>query len=267
MPESKLFISAITIEEQKASSLNTYSLGPDDVLIYTLHLPEYIELTKELIHFLNADELDRANRFYREKDRNQFIICRSILKIILAEHANTELKNITLDYHFNKKPYLGSHPWLHFNISHSEDFAVIAISKCKLGIDVEFVSKDFDYLPLLPEVFTENEILFVQEAENKEYAFYCLWTRKEAFVKAIGQGINDDFKIVPALNGQYNIQSAEANSDQNWYIYGVELAECYLAAVAFQSLPTGSKNIKVCTVPKTVEDLLELTKSTDTKSQ
>ena len=267
MPESNLFVSAINTEEHKLSCFNNYLLAPEDVLIYTLHLPEYIELTKELIHFLNADELERANRYYRKKDRNQFIICRSILKIVLAAYTKTEVKNITLDYHFNKKPYLGSHPWLHFNVSHSEDLAVIAISRCKLGIDVEFVSKDFDYLPLLPEVFTENEILFVQEAENKEYAFYCLWTRKEAFVKAIGKGINDDFKIVPALHGQHSLVSIEAYSNQNWYIYGFELAECYLAAVAFESLPTDSKNIKVCTLPKTVEDLLELTKSTDTKSQ
>jgi 4'-phosphopantetheinyl transferase len=265
MPESNLFISVLNSEEYKASSHSTYLLAADEVLIYAIHLPDYEQSTKELLHLLNTDERSRASRYYKDKDRNQFIICRAILKMLLAAHTKTATQDITIDYDVNKKPFLGSHPWLHFNVSHSEDFAVIAISQCKLGIDVEFVSKDFDYLPLLPEVFTENEILFVQEAENKEYAFYCLWTRKEAFVKAIGKGIDDDFKKVPSLNGLHTIDSGEAHSMQNWYIYGFELAECYLAAVAFESLPTGSKNLKVCTLPKTIEELLVVTKVTASK--
>jgi 4'-phosphopantetheinyl transferase len=260
MPESNLFISVLKSEEYKASSHSTYLLAADEVLIYTIHLPDYEQSTPELLHLLNTDEQSRASRYYKEKDRNQFIICRAILKILLAAHSKTATQDITIDYDVNKKPFLGSHPWLHFNVSHSEDFAVIAMSQCKLGIDVEWVSKNFDFWPILPGVFTENEILFVQGAENKEYSFYSLWTRKEAFVKAIGRGIDDDFKKVPSLNGLHTIDSGEAHSMQNWHIYSFELAEYYLAAIAFESVATDSKNIRVCTLPKTTEELLVVTK-------
>ena len=108
MPESNLFISYINYDDHKSSTAKVYSPRTGDVIIYTLHLPEYIELTKDLIHFLNAEERSRSDRYFKEKDRNQFIICRSILKIILAAYTTLEAKNINLDYHFNKKPYLSS---------------------------------------------------------------------------------------------------------------------------------------------------------------
>lgn len=259
MPKSNLSISFINSEDHKSSTDNGYSLSTDDVIIYTLHLPEYIELTKDLIHFLNPEERIRSERYYKEKDRNRFVICRAILKFVLAVHTKLDVKNINLDYHFNKKPFLASHPELHFNVSHSEDFAVIAISFSKVGIDVEYMVKDFDFINLLPDIFNKNEISDIQNAENKEYAFYSSWTRKEAFVKALGKGIDEDFKNIPCLNGHHSIDSIALKTNENWQVYGFDLAECYLAAVAFESSPTISKNLAIRTLPKTVKELLEIT--------
>lgn len=258
MVASKLSISFIDTEELKSSTYNRYSLSSNDVIIYRLHLPEYIKLTKDLIHFLNPEERNRAARYYKEKDQNQFIICRSILKIVLAAHTKSDVKNINLDYHFNKKPFLSSYPWLHFNVSHSEDFAVFAISRLKVGIDIEFISKEFDFMPLLPDIFNDSEILSVQNAENKEYTFYSQWTRKEAFVKAIGKGIDDDFKKIPCLNGHHSIDSLKLKVTENWQVHGFDLAECYLGAIAFESSASISKNLTICTLPKTIKELREI---------
>lgn len=259
MPTSNLLISYNNINDQISSPNKECSLSNDDIIVYALYLPDYTELTKDLIHFLNPEERIRSERYYKEKDRNRFVICRAILKFVLAAHTKLDVKNIYLDYHVNKKPFLASHPELHFNVSHSEDFAVIAISLSKVGIDIEYMAKDFDFFNLLPDIFNKNEILDIQNAKNKEYAFYSSWTRKEAFVKALGKGIDEDFKNIPCLNGHHSIDSVVLKTNENWQVYGFDLAECYLGAVAFESSPTISKNLALRTLPKTVKELLEIT--------
>jgi len=258
MITSKLSISFINSDNHKSSADTRYSISNDEVIIYTLHLPEYIGLKKDLILILNTEERKRVERYYKDEDQTSFIICRAILKLILAAHTASDAKNINLDYDFNKKPFLASHPWLHFNVSHSEDFALIAVSRSKVGIDVENISNYFDYLSLLPEIFTENEIMFVQNAKNKIYAFYSLWTRKEAFVKGIGKGIDDDFKHTPSLDGSHTIDTSILKTTKNWQVYSFNLEDHYLGSVAFECEPSIQKNIVLCTIPNTRKDLLEM---------
>lgn len=234
------------------------SLNTNDVIIYTIFLPDFIDIKSDLAKFLNSAELNRAERFYKELDRNRFIIYRSILKFVLASHTKMNVKNIVLDYHFNKKPYLASHPWLHFNISHSEDFAVIAISLDKVGIDIEYISKDFNFTNLLPDIFVDQEILAIQNAVDKKHAFYTSWTRKEAFVKALGKGIDENFKNIPCLDGLHSIDSAVLKATQNWQVCSFDLEDQYLAAVAFESLSIISKNLVLYSMPNTMKDILEM---------
>lgn len=259
MQISKQFISCSNIKDVQLISGKEYSLDSNDVIIYTIYLPDFNNLKSDLEEFLDSTELDRTKRFHKKLDRNRFIICRSILKFVLAAHTKLDVKDIYLDYHLNKKPYLASHPWLHFNISHSEDFAVIAISRNTVGIDIEYISEDFNFTNLLPNIFNEKEILGIQNAVNKKHAFYTLWTRKEAFVKALGKGIDDDFKYIPCLDGQHSIDSTLLKTTENWQMFSFYLADHYLGAVAFESLTTISKNPVLFSIPNTMEDLLEMT--------
>lgn len=257
MPISKLFISFSNVKEEPL--IPHYSLNTNEVIIYSIYLPNFIALESELSTFLNFTELNRAERYHKEIDKKRFIICRSILKIVLAAHTKIDAKNISLDYHFNKKPYLASHPTLHFNISHSEDFAVIAISHNKVGIDIEYMSEDFNFNEIMSDVFNDNEILTIQKAANKKQSFYTYWTRKEAFVKYLGKGIDDDFKYIPCLDGEHSLDSNQLQTIENWQIHSFELADQYLSAVAIESLPTISTNLIVFTIPNTMESLFEMT--------
>jgi 4'-phosphopantetheinyl transferase len=254
MPTSNLYISFSNIKNVELIPSKEYSFTT-----YTIYLPNFIDLKSDLAKFLNSTELDRAERFHKEIDKNRFIICRSILKFIIAAYTKLDVKNIYFDSHFNKKPYLASHPWLCFNVSHSEDYAVIAISHNKIGIDIENISDNFNFTNLLPDIFNENEILFIQNADNKKHAFYTLWTRKEAFVKALGKGIDEDFKYIPCLDGEHNVDSNLLQSTDNWQVHGFDLANQYIGAVAFENLSTISKNIQLYTILNTMKDLLEMT--------
>lgn len=261
MQTSKLFISFLNIKETKLGLGKECFLDTNELIIYSIYLPDFIHLKSDLAEFLNSKELDRAERFHKELDRDRFIIYRSILKFVLAAHTKLDIKNINLDYHFNKKPYLASHPWLYFNISHSEDFAVIAISRKEVGIDIEYMSEDFDFTNLLPDIFDGNEILIIQNAVNKKNAFYTSWTRKEAFVKALGKGIDEDFKYIPCLDGQHSVDAALLNNNKNWQIYSFDLAHHYSAAVAFEGVPAIFKNVVQCTIPNIMKNLLAMTQN------
>jgi 4'-phosphopantetheinyl transferase len=261
MHKSQLFISFSNIKVVKLIPEKEYSLNTNDIIIYSIYLPNFLDLKSNLAKFLNSTELNRAARFHKEIDRNRFIISRSILKFVIATYTKLEVKNIYFDSHFNKKPYLASHPWLCFNISHSEDFAVIAISRNKVGIDIEYISEDFNFTNLLSDVFVDNEILAVQNAVNKKYAFYTLWTRKEAFVKALGKGIDEDFKNIPCLDGQHSIDSTILQTTENWQVHSFDLANQYLGAVAFENLSTIPEKIFLYTMPNTMKELLEMIKT------
>ncbi|KIO51361.1 4'-phosphopantetheinyl transferase family protein [Flavobacterium hibernum] len=259
MKTSKSVIEYSTVKDIKLIPCKLNSLDIDEIIIYTIYLPDFIELKSELSQFLTSKELKKAQRFFKELDRDRFIIYRSILKFILAAHTNLNVKNIYLDYHFNKKPYLASHPWLFFNVSHSEDFAAIAVSRKNVGLDIEYMSQDFNFTSMLPDVFDDSQILQIQNAVDKKHAFYTSWTRKEAFVKALGKGIDEDFKSIPSLDGPHDIDFDLVQNSKNWHVHSFNFADHYLGAVAFESLSEISRNLVFYILPNTMEYLYEIT--------
>src|SRR5690606_2936693 len=107
----------------------------------------------------------------------------------------------------NKKPYLTSHPSIFFNVSHAGDYALIAIAKYPIGIDVEFINKNFDYKEILPNIFNKIEIDEINLNQSNHHTFYKYWTRKEAIVKAIGKGIDNDIIKIPVTDGVHSVPS------------------------------------------------------------
>lgn len=258
MKTSKLLISFSSIKSFNLFSGKEYSLEANDIIIYSIYLPHFIDLKADLYKFLNSIEIRKAQRFYKEIDRDRFIIYRSILKLILGTYTKLNVKNIYLDYDFNKKPYLASHPWLHFNISHSEDFAVIVVSRKTVGIDIEYLSEDFKYTDVLPDIFNDNERVIIENATDQKNTFYTLWTRKESFVKALGKGIDEDFKYIPCLDGKHNVDFEIIKNTRDWQVISFDLAHNYLGAVTFEGLSTNSNNIQLYDMPNTLKDLLEM---------
>lgn len=258
MKISKLFVSFFNLKSSRFIPKTEYMLDDNQIIIYTMYLPNFSEIQPYLVEFLNSQELKKTKRFYKEIDRNRFIIYRSILKLVLGAYTNLNVKNIHLDYDFNKKPYLASHPWLHFNLSHSEDFAAIAVSRRKVGLDIEYMSKDFNFTSMLPDVFDDEETTIIQKANDKKNTFYTLWTRKEAFVKALGKGIDEDFKYIPCLDGEYNVDFSLIKNTQDWQVHSFDLADDYLGAIALEGLSSISKNIFMYNMPNNMHDLLEM---------
>jgi 4'-phosphopantetheinyl transferase len=147
---------------------------------------------------LSADELARAERFRFEVHRRRFMHCRLLLRQGLAEFLDVDPAAIAFRYGTYGKPEVDG---LHFNVSHSDHLAVIAISRQHpIGIDVEHLDDTKDVLALARTAFSpvECQALHALPPHDRIASFYCTWSRKEAYLKLLGTGFSlasDSFTV------------------------------------------------------------------------
>jgi 4'-phosphopantetheinyl transferase len=190
---------------------------------------------------LSADELDKAGRYKFAVHRERFIHGRALLRLMLAHYTGEAPEKLRLNYGPAGKPAIAHGP--SFNVAHSGAVALFAFAQDgQLGVDVERIHS-------LPEMAGVAKIFFSNSeyeswkslpAEEQELAFFQCWTRKEAFVKAIGDGISEllkDFVVafepgtecaLLELNGKYGAKSA-------WKLQSFEPAIGYLGALAISN--------------------------------
>ncbi|HEX5611275.1 MAG TPA: 4'-phosphopantetheinyl transferase superfamily protein [Burkholderiales bacterium] len=148
------------------------------------------------LSLLLDDEVERANRFLVEKERNRFIVARATLRRLLAERLGVSPRAVRLARGTHGKPALAwplSESGLHFNVSHSQNLAAYAFSHGReIGIDVEAVRPMPDAEDVARRFFSRNErtAFFSLDPVDRCLAFFHCWTRKEAFIKAIGDGLS-----------------------------------------------------------------------------
>ena len=209
--------------------------GNSNIELYCVNLSQYVTFVPRLKLFLNTEESSRANRYYYIPDQNRFIICRAILKFILSKHIGLHIRDIFFDIDDNKKPYLRGYDSIFFNVTHASDYAIIAIAKSPIGVDIEYINKEFDYKEILPNTFNKSEIEEINNGDDKHVAFYKLWTRKESIVKATGKGIDDTISEIISLDGYHHVRSELMGNIKNLQVLSFDLSEGYLGSLAFET--------------------------------
>jgi 4'-phosphopantetheinyl transferase len=145
------------------------------------------------IEILSADERRRTAAFHAERARRRFAACRAALRRILAPTASVEPAAIRFRYSRYGRPELADNPLdLRFSVSHSSGHAVVAVTRqCDLGIDIE-VCRRIDHLDSLAlRYLAPVEIEQLARADDRVRGFWKVWTRKEAYVKALGTGLSE----------------------------------------------------------------------------
>jgi 4'-phosphopantetheinyl transferase len=227
--------------------------------LYKIHFVAYQNRIPELSNFLTIDELDRANRYHQTKDKNRFIIGRAFLKLILRELTGLDAREINFKYEKNKKPYLPDMSHMFFNVSHSGDYGIIGISNVfKIGVDIEKLDLNYNFSEILPTVFCAKEIQYIDEELDSSKIFYTLWTRKEALVKAMGKGIDDDFPNITVLDGTNQLKSSHSKNTGNWQVFSLDISEEYLAAVAINKISEKPPKVQLYELPKNIDEVFEL---------
>ena len=192
---------------------------------------------------LSSDEIARAGRFHFERDRIYFTQCRSALRALLAGYLAIPATEIRFEYLTNGKPRLRAEQnprALQFNVSHSANMAVIAVgSEHRLGVDIEKIRADVDTASLAERFFSLRERAGLQALPDhlRVPGFFACWTRKEAFLKATGDGLSfplADFSVTthPDLDPELEGINGNAEAGKLWFLADLSLADGYRATVA-----------------------------------
>ncbi len=171
-------------------------LHTHEVHVWRASLEQPEAVCRKLQATLSADEFERAARFQFEKHRRRFVVARGVLRDILGRYLGVAATGITFEYEAHGKPKLASvnHPEnFSFNLSHAEELALCAVVRGHaLGVDVEHVHPISDAEQIARRFFSEREAeqFCALPQEHRQIAFFNCWTRKEAFIKALGEGLS-----------------------------------------------------------------------------
>jgi len=196
-------------------------IWPNEVHVWRARLD--VPWSWALDEALSLDDRTRADRFRFESDRRRFCVARASLRLILGRYVKNKPGRLQLDIGEFGKPFFADQKaslGLHFNLSHSHRLALIAIARDReIGVDVEYMRRDFVTEDVATHFFSRAEVeqFRAVPAESKTGAFFNCWTRKEAYIKARGEGLScplDQFDVsvapdAPAMLLNSRIDSGE----------------------------------------------------------
>lgn len=214
-------------------------LGEDELHLWYADLDAASEFAERLACILSEDERLRAARYVYVSDRNKFVAGRAILRTLLGRYLNNDPKSIDFSYSdFGKPSVSGS--MLKFNLSHSGSKAVYAFSlNLEVGTDIEKVRSNFNEMELAGQFFSSEEIKALRSLPPslRKRAFFHCWARKEAFIKAQGQGLYmrlDSFSVpvLPFYSDQWLPIKSDIFQQDIWKLKIIKVDGPYCAAVA-----------------------------------
>jgi 4'-phosphopantetheinyl transferase len=191
---------------------------------------------------LTLDELQRAERFRFAKLKHSYILSRGGLRILLSHYLGCSPNEIELVCGPKGKPGLRDSSRIRFNASHSGHIAIYAFTTgCDLGIDVEEVRQMNDAESIAARYFSAAEVsdLLSLEPEDRRLAFFRCWTRKEAYVKAIGDGLTialNRFQVtlLPGAPARFVQIASDLGTATDWTLHHLDVAPGYIGALAYQ---------------------------------
>jgi len=208
-------------------------------------------LAPRYLPFLSDDEVERAGRFKFDHLREAYILGRGVTRSILARRINADPRALRFEYSSYGKPALvGVQDW-HFNVSHSASVLVCALTDAApIGADVERVRPMHDAASIAERFFSAAEAQRVLSAppESVPALFFETWTRKEAFLKATGTGLNRDLHSFTVSTGpgvSPRIERIEKPDDDPvlWSLRAFVPAESYVGAIAVRA-PIGEVTLR-----------------------
>ncbi len=190
---------------------------------------------------LSPDEHQRANKLAIKEKRDQFIVARSVLRVVLAKYLDVEPSALVFGYGEHGKPSIVGHPkGIEFSLSHSELIGLIGVAQNRrIGIDVDQLGRVTDWIKVARRNYSniEQEQLFSLKHAEGESAFMRAWTRKEAYTKALGDGFAYGFRnFSVSLNAQARLIDDDKYPDRPsaWQLAELELKLPSIGSIAIE---------------------------------
>ncbi len=219
------------------------TLGDRDVHLWCTRLSRDAAAYRVLERCLSPDERQRADRFHFERDRKRYVAARGVLRNILGCYLKRQAREIRFCYGTHGKPALDQHcDALRFNLAHSQELAVYAVTRGReVGVDVEFVRRTLSWQEMARHCLTAREqgALF-SLADGHRRAFLTAWTRKEAYLKAVGVGLSlspsqVEVTLRPEKPAALLAVQGKPDEASHWELKELSLPVDYVGAVAVET--------------------------------
>ncbi len=234
-------IGSINIRGVRDATLETIpdKLRPGVVHLWQRSLHGSEQEISACYELLLPEEREKAGRYRVERPRGDYILTRGTLRALLSKYLNTTPHAISFEYTEYGKPFLRNAA-LRFNVSHTEGRALMAfVLNREVGVDVERVRVQNDALKIAERFFSSNERGILRRMPDSELhtAFFRCWTRKEAYIKAKGEGLSlplHQFDVsLDADPAQGLIATRPDGAEtERWTIRNVNVDAGYAAAIA-----------------------------------
>jgi 4'-phosphopantetheinyl transferase len=217
----------------------------DEAHVWRASLLQAEQETARLRQLLTPDEQARAERFHFQKDRDHFIVARGILRSLLGRYLEVEPGRLRFEYSSYGKPRLSKEfdgGALRFNLSHSHERVLYAFARGReLGVDIEYLRQDFACEEIARRFFSPHEVAAFCSlpTSQRTEAFFRCWTRKEAYVKALGEGLSaplDEFDVslLPGEPAALLSNRRRPQEVARWSLQTLDVASVYAAALAVE---------------------------------
>lgn len=230
MPQIRVFCEEISPPDWKEFERSQTGSFLD---IWRIPLSSPDHIVKHLKGLLTDEEIHQGDRYLQKEDRIRQLLGKGFLRKLIPLYLNE--RQIQFGKNRFNKPFLIGRNDFHFNISHAGDWVVIALADCEVGIDIEPLDSRFAYQELLSGIFSPSEIEFIEKSPNPVHSFYKIWTRKEAFLKGIGQGITDQLSEYCLLDGLQQFYFSENIPYEQWDVRSFVMNSNHCVSLALPS--------------------------------
>lgn len=220
---------------------------PGEVHVWRVPLDPLEGEVARLRALLSPDETARADRFHFDRHRRRYVVGRGALRRLLGAYLGRRPESLVFEYGAREKPRLADRgaAALEFNLSNSEELALIAVTPAiELGVDLEALRPMEDALAISERFFSapERAALAACPPAERDAAFFRCWTRKEAYVKAVGDGIalgldRFDVSLEPGGAARFLALEGDPARAAEWSLTHLEPGPGYVGALALPAHP------------------------------
>lgn len=223
------------------------ALEPGEIHVWAVPLDPALAIVERLATSLAADEWERARRFRFDRHRRRYQVGRGVLRELLGAYLGMPAPEVVFSYGPRGKPFLGGPAaagGLSFNLSNSHELALIGLLRGpEIGVDVELLKPMPDLEQIAERFFSASERAALRglPAGQKREGFFNCWTRKEAYLKAVGEGLaapldSFDVTLIPGEPPRMLTLKGDAERASRWSYRCFRPASDYIGALAIEGI-------------------------------
>lgn len=190
---------------------------------------------RELFDIISPERRNRLSEFRRKEDKIRGLLSELLVRLVLDLYYGIHNHQIHIIINSFGKPFLKNLP-LHFNVSHSGKWIVAAVDDQSVGIDIEKI-EPIDYQKISRFFFSNEEYTFImdQQKQDQLMSFYSIWTGKESYLKATGQGLSVSLNSFSVCNDSGKIISNVSPGNEEWHLQSYNISPEYHLTVCSPS--------------------------------